>query len=157
MQTTFHLTRIAQDGFSTRGQITDHLGTVLALTLERAAAGDHPRIPAGTYPIRFKKIGESHFDAAYQKIVGVPYIGMPQICDVPGRAEILIHCGNTYQDSEGCVEVGAEIVPSAQGFKIVGGTSQPKYRNLYPIMEQAVRAGDVALIVTDPVATSAIA
>ncbi len=147
---TFKLVRAAEDKFSTKGAILDGLGMVLCLTLERASSGDHPRIPAGAYPVKFKKIGTSKFDAAYQKIVGVAYDGMPQICDVPGRDEILIHCGNTYKDSEGCVEAGGDIVPSSEGFKIVGGTSQPAYRHLYPILHAACRAGDVQLIVTDP-------
>jgi hypothetical protein len=147
----FKLIRIAQDSVSTRGVITDHLDMAICQTLERAAAGDHPRIPAGRYPIRFKKIGTSHFDAAYQKIIGLGYIGMPQLLNVPGRDQILIHCGNTYKDSLGCIEAGGQIVPSTEGFKIVGGTSQPAYRHLYPILEKAVRAGDVFLTVTDPV------
>lgn len=151
MTTIFKLTRVEQDKFSTKGAITDHLGMILCLTLERAAGGDHPCIPAGDYPIVFKGIGLSHFDAAYQKIVGLTYRGMPQICKVPGRDEILIHCGNTYKDSLGCVEAGGQIVPSTEGYKIVGGTSQPAYRHLYPILDAACRAGDVILSITDPV------
>lgn len=157
MLTEFRLIRVEQDAVSTKGAITNHLGMILCLTLERAASGDHPRIPAGQYPIRFKKIGESHFDAAYQKIIGAGYEGMPEICDVPGRSEILIHCGNTYHDSKGCVEVGNDIVPSDDGFKIVGGTSQPSYRHLYPILLQATKDGAVTITITDPVATLAAA
>jgi len=154
-KTIFTLTRVQADAVSTRGAITDQSGFQICLTLERGATGAIARIPAGTYPIVFKKIGQSHFDAAYQKIVGVAYEGMPQVCNVPGRSEILIHCGNTVQDSIGCIEAGGDIVPSADGFKIVGGTSQPAYRHLYPILEAAARAGDVEFIIIDPVAAIA--
>lgn len=153
----FTLTRTAQDALSTKGQITDQNGTLICLTLERAASGDHPCIPAGAYPLAIKPIGTSHFDDAYGNIVGLQYMGMPHVCDVPGRDEILIHCGNTVEDSLGCIEAGGQMVPSAEGFKIVGGTSQPAYRHLYPLILQAVKAGPVTLTVIDPVAAPAVA
>lgn len=148
----FQLVRVEQDAFSTKGMILDDKGFTLCLTLERAASGVEPCIPAGAYHLRFKKIGESHFDTAYKKIVGLGFEGMPQVCDVPGREQILIHCGNTVDDSRGCIEAGGQIVASTEGFKIMGGTSQPAYRHLYPILLNAVKSGPVTLTITDPVA-----
>jgi hypothetical protein len=46
---------------------------------------------------------------------------MPRLLDVPGRAGILIHPGNTHKDTEGCILVGDErtadtILKSRQAF-----------------------------------------
>lgn len=50
-------------------------------------------IPAGTYPLRrtvYHKHGYETFE----------------VCDVPGRSRILIHPGNTEEDTQGCILLG---------------------------------------------------
>lgn len=50
-------------------------------------------IPAGTYPLR-RTIYFKHGFPTYE------------VCDVPGRSRILIHPGNTEEDSQGCILLG---------------------------------------------------
>ena len=81
-------------------------------------AGKIPRetaIPAGTYEIR---------------LLPSPKMGriMPRLMTVPFFDGILIHCGNTEEDTWGCLLVGGSFTND----KITGGTSTPAYHNLFP-------------------------
>jgi hypothetical protein len=50
-------------------------------------------IPAGVYPLR-RTIYHKHGFATFE------------VCNVPGRSRILIHPGNTEEDSQGCILLG---------------------------------------------------
>ena len=52
-------------------------------------------IPAGTYKGRV--LPSPHFG-----------IDLPELLDVPGRDQILIHAGNTVDDTKGCILVGLD-------------------------------------------------
>jgi hypothetical protein len=52
-------------------------------------------IPAGTYP--FKRT--TYFKHGYPTY---------EVCDVPGRSRILIHPGNTEEDTDGCILLGLQ-------------------------------------------------
>lgn len=73
-------------------------GEFSCYTLERPWLNNRPHvscIPAGTYKGR---------------ILPSPHFGMdlPELLDVPGRDQILIHAGNTVGDSKGCIMVGLD-------------------------------------------------
>jgi hypothetical protein len=57
-------------------------------------------IPVGAYALR--KVASPKFGDTYQ------------ICDVPGRKNVLVHWGNTEEDTEGCVLLGLSM-----GFTVV--------------------------------------
>ena len=59
------------------------------------------RIPAGTYRITLRKRGRHH--EHYKKRFADIHRGMLHIRDVPNFEWILIHCGNTDEDTEGCL------------------------------------------------------
>jgi hypothetical protein len=99
MGETKHLTLIrdTQDEWATLGKLSID-GQHLCHTLERPWLNNKPRvscIPHGTYhgaiqpSPRFKR-------------------DLPELLDVPGRDQILIHVGNTVDDSAGCILVGLE-------------------------------------------------
>jgi len=67
-------------------------------TLERSLTVEHPRIPAGTYGLIVDWSNE------FKK-------NMLHLLDVPGRAGIRIHGGNTVDDSKGCILLGAVRFP----------------------------------------------
>ena len=62
-------------------------------TLEPSLTAPHPAIPCGSYPVRFV------MSPKFERL-------MPRLIYVPNRSGILIHSGNTYRDTQGCILVG---------------------------------------------------
>ena len=75
-------------------------------------------IPTGTYKVDMNTVSPKFKDREWAK----PYEGkLPRLVDVPGFEGILIHTGNSEQDSLGCVLVGEKsgdkLINSAKTFK----------------------------------------
>jgi hypothetical protein len=83
------------------------------------------RIPAGRYEIKLRKDGTHH--EKYAKLYPTMHKGMFWLQNVPGFQFILIHQGNTDDDSAGCILVGDKF----SNGKIVAGTSSLAYIKLY--------------------------
>lgn len=62
------------------------------------------RIPAGTFKVLLRTVGSHH--SRYSKKFPVMHKGMLHLQQVPGFQYILIHIGNTDDDSSGCILVG---------------------------------------------------
>ena len=88
-------------------------------------------IPAGTYVIEFTY--SAKFGPRYDYAAGDL---MPTIMNVPGFDRILIHSGNTAEDTAGCLIVGVN--------KEVGKVleSRATLARLYPILRAAWDAGE---------------
>jgi hypothetical protein len=84
-------------------------------------------IPVGTY-----KVGKRHSPKFSPKF-GHP---MLWVKDVPGFEFILIHTGNTDNDTEGCLIVGMRI-GSLDGKRAVLD-SKIAYNKIYPIISEAI-------------------
>jgi hypothetical protein len=80
------------------------------------------RIPAGTYEIKLRTAGSFH--AKYSERFKDIHHGMLHITNVPGFDYILIHCGNTDEDTAGCLLVG-----EAQEWILKNSTAA--YKKLY--------------------------
>src|SRR5262245_52354292 len=94
------------------------------------------RIPAGSYDLELKAVGTSRFDASeFNKELGEAYVGMIRLKDVPGFSEVLIHPGNTADDTKGCLLVGW-IADIGQG--TIGG-SRAAYRAVYRVIVAALK------------------
>ena len=87
------------------------------------------RIPTGQYFIALRK--EGGYNNKYAKRVPHLHEGMLHITGVPGFSWILIHCGNTDDDTDGCILVGDTVEQniSKAGFL---GNSTTCYRRVYP-------------------------
>lgn len=61
-------------------------------------------IPTGTYNVTMN-VSSPRFGskAFYRKVCGGR---LPRLLDVPGYIGVLIHCGNTAADTDGCILVG---------------------------------------------------
>jgi len=89
------------------------------------------RIPEGTYQIKYRKEGGYH--NKYTKRFEGIHRGMLEISDVPGFTYILLHCGNTDNDTDGCLLVGNVVSQNItkDGFL---GQSTECYKRIYPII-----------------------
>ena len=91
------------------GQLSSTGGTFLANTLEHAYAQDDgtlkPKLPPGTYTcVR----GPHQLHGMLAAFITF------EITDVPGHTGILFHMGNYNKDSDGCVLLGEEAVPTSE-------------------------------------------
>ena len=85
-------------------------GVRLCNILEPPCNGYHhgvTAIPKGTYEIDMTTVSPKFKNRAWAK----PYGGIvPTLKDVPGRTRILIHPGNTVDDTDGCLLPGNNTV-----------------------------------------------
>ena len=68
---------------------------------------------------------------------------LPLLLDVPQFTGILIHSGNTVQDTSGCILVGT--VDKTNNIK--AGTSTPALKNLIALIEEATKKGKVFITI----------
>jgi len=93
------------------------------------------RIPAGTYNVTLRTVGG--FTERYRRRFGDDHHGMLWIRDVPGFQYILIHIGNTHDDTAGCLLVGCQGVAMPGRIEALG--SLVAYEQLYAKVWEAAR------------------
>ncbi len=91
------------------------------------------RIPAGTYEIKFRKEGKFH--RQYSERFKEFHVGMLHITNIPGFEYVLIHVGNTDEDTAGCLLVGV-----AKGWELEKSTDT--YKKVYKEIAAALLAGE---------------
>lgn len=104
----FTLKRVAQTNNGIFGVLLFN-GVPFALTLERPWLNNAARvscIPKGTYDICLCSKSPDYGYAPSPKF-GDVY----QVRNVPGRAKVLMHSGNTIDDTEGCILIGECFAP----------------------------------------------
>lgn len=105
------------------------------------------RVPAGRYPIKFRK--EGGFHQKYQKLFPQMHKGMLQLMNVPDFEYILIHIGNTEDDTAGCLLVGLEALYVDTA---TIGQSKNAYLKIYPVIANALEKDeDVCITIYDEV------
>lgn len=100
-------------------------------TLKRKVPGQ-TAIPYGKYKVTLTFSPRFSNRSFYKEVCTK---GLPTLNEVPGFDRILIHCGNTAADTEGCLLVGKKCL-STNELKIVD--SQKTFRKLYPLIENAI-------------------
>lgn len=101
------------------------------------------RIPEGTYKIALRK--EGGHDARYAKKFPEIHRGMLQVLDVPNFKYVLIHIGNTEDDTAGCLLIAHSL--GANNDSIV--RSSDKYFELYPEIAEKILHGEPVTITYD--------
>ena len=99
------------------------------------------RIPAGTYQVRLRTEGKHH--EQYKIRFANIHRGMLHIQNVPNFQYILIHCGNTDQDTEGCLLVGSQAITEPHNMSIT--QSEAAYRRFYTQVVDAAERGDLTI------------
>lgn len=87
-------------------------------------------IPTGTYEITMNVISPRFGSKSFYK----QYANngrLPRLLNVPGFEGVLIHVGNTAEDSAGCILVGNNTVVG----KVMN--SKETFKKLYPILQKA--------------------
>lgn len=99
------------------------------------------RIPNGIYDIKFRAVGGFH--TRYLKRYGKSFHkGMLQVMNVPNFEYILLHSGNTDNDTAGCLLLGDG---NSRGENFIS-QSRPAYNRLYPKVRNAILRGQKVTI-----------
>ena len=148
--------RFSSEADSTNGllfDITNGQRKFLSYTLEdeyrKEKIMSETRVPAGTYNVTLRTEGGFYQD--YTERFGSDFNkGMLWVRDVPGFEYILIHIGNTDDDTSGCLLVGDtqnNNQITKDGFI---GSSTNNYKRIYPpIAEVLSNNGIVSITYTD--------
>lgn len=85
-------------------------------------------IPTGIYKITLDVVSPKYSTKSQYKAIGGK---LPRLLDVPGFSGILIHIGNTAEDSAGCILVGQ----NKEKGKVVNSTAT--FNELYSLLEDS--------------------
>lgn len=101
--------------------------------IKRIKVYGNTAIPYGTYKIDMDTISPKFKDRSWAK----PYDGkIPRLIEVKGFDGVLIHVGNTEQDSLGCILVGENKVKG----KVINSTIT--FNNLMNVLLESYIAGE---------------
>ena len=107
-------------------------------------------IPAGEYTLGLKTHGRLH--DKYQFRFPELHVGMIELLDVPNFTDILIHCGNTNEDTSGCLLVGDTQENNNTKESGFIGKSTFAYFRIYKTISESLLAGEHCTInITDDV------
>ena len=98
------------------------------------------RIPRGKYEIGIRLHGGFH--SRYSSKFPDIHKGMLEILDVPNFTDVLIHCGNTHEDTAGCLLVGTGA-ETKNGLRIIN--SVIAYKLLYTHAIEAALANNLTI------------
>ena len=105
-------------------------------------------IPVGIYKLGFRNVGRLNDKYAFR--FPELHVGMIEILDVPNFKYILIHCGNTDEDTSGCLLVGDTQENNNIREKGFVGKSTQAYFRIYKHISDALSAGEeCTIMITD--------
>ncbi|MDA1327285.1 MAG: DUF5675 family protein [Proteobacteria bacterium] len=99
------------------------------------------RIPAGRYTVGVRTKGGFH--GRYTGKFPDMHQGMLHVLDVPGFEYILIHIGNTDEDTSGCLLVGLNASVDDGELRVTA--SKLAYQKLYPMIIDAALNDDLTI------------
>lgn len=101
--------------------------------IKKTKVNNKTAIPTGTYDVTLKTKSPKYSKS--QTFVKYCNAYMPRILNVPGFDGILLHTGNTAEDSSGCIILGY----NKQIGKVVN--SMDAFKKVYPILKKASDEG----------------
>ena len=103
------------------------------------------RIPAGNYRITLRTEGKFHerYSTRFREF----HQGMLHIRDVPNFTFILIHCGNTDEDTKGCLLVGSQAITIPGDMRVNASTAA--YSKFYPMVVDSAENDDLSITFID--------
>tara|TARA_A100001201_G_scaffold143697_1_gene146776 strand:- start:2005 stop:2526 length:522 start_codon:yes stop_codon:yes gene_type:complete len=111
-------------------------------------------IPEGEYKLGLRTVGGYH--TKYSKRFADIHMGMLQVLDVPNFEYILLHCGNTDEDTAGCLLLGDTQENNSIKKDGFIGRSTAAYMRVYPPIAKALEDGEEVTIVYRDFAESLI-
>ena len=104
------------------------------------------RIDQGKYNVSLRKVGGHH--SRYSEKFKSFHKGMLHVENVPNFEYILIHIGNTDDDTAGCLLLGQECNNNRlnKGF-LIGSTSA--YREFYNVVVDSAESGELTIEYVD--------
>ncbi len=142
-----HVNRFVSDGDTTISQIYVN-GKFQCFGLEDEYRAykeiGETRISAGHYEVGLRN--EGGFHNRYGKRFGHLHQGMLEIKNVPDFKWVLIHCGNTDDDTSGCLLVGEGAVV---GEDMMITSSMVAYKKLYAKVIDAAKVGELSIEFVD--------
>jgi len=104
------------------------------------------RIPAGTYEVKFRSEGGFHekYKVKFKEI----HRGMLHIANIPNFEYVLIHCGNTDDNTEGCLLVGNKANNNNLEDGVIE-SSQLAYKYIYPKIAEKLEKKKVFITIKD--------
>ena len=91
-------------------------------------------IPTGRYQVTMDMVSPRFGKSSFYRQYGGGRV--PRLLNVPAYEGVLIHCGNTAKDTDGCILVGKN---TQVGMVL---ESKATYSKLYPILEKAAKSMD---------------
>ena len=105
-------------------------------------------VPEGKYRLGLRAVGG--LDAQYAKRFADIHVGMLHVLDVPGFTHILIHCGNTDEDTAGCLLVGdTQENNNIKKDGFIGRSTQAYFRVYQEIAEALQKEEEVTIMYRD--------
>lgn len=96
-------------------------------------------IPAGTYDVTLRNSGTFHVN--YSKKFPDIHKGTLWIRNIPGFEYVLIHIGNTDNDTSGCILVGDTATQNVTNRGFIGDSTKA-YKRIYPQIATALSNGE---------------
>lgn len=102
--------------------------------LKRKKLAHITAIPTGRYQVAMNVVSPRMSRSNFYKQYGGGRV--PRLLNVPAYEGVLIHCGNTAKDTDGCILVGKN---TKVGMIL---ESRQTYANLYPLLEATAKKGE---------------
>lgn len=105
------------------------------ISIQKNKVSSKTAIPTGIYSVNMDIVSPRFSTVSFYKN-NANCGRLPRLTNVKGFEGVLIHCGNTEKDTEGCILVGENKVKG----QVIN--SQATFKKLYPLLLNAKKKGE---------------